>query len=112
MKTEIKVVLEQYPHIFSSFNGNVIITKSPLMNCQTYSIGGMCSLLDCNDNIEILKDIQNLIKKSQLLIDINQIYEDKLNKIFKKEDFIFKTEYVNSTGSKMIMCLIKTDSMK
>lgn len=106
----LKKIFGDFPEVWSGDNDNFYIIRSPLLNCQTFSIAGICNILttytteECKEHF---KTIVGEIHKKQLLIDIELFYLDKIKKIFKQEDFIFETPYRNSTGSEMVMCLIK-----
>lgn len=97
------------------------IYRAPTSNCQIYSIGGIQEILSKKDStFDILKIIQNKISKTQLLVDIydnkeeenGDYYSKAIESIFKEEDIIFKTPYINNTGSTMTMYLLHTRNLK
>ena len=95
--------LEGYTH-----NINVII--SPTANCQLASLKNAYRLIlsKKEDRDEIFKQIKTSCSKNQILIDINDVYEDKITKLFDKYlDLVIKTPYTNSNNNKMILCIYK-----
>lgn len=101
-----------YPEQYQIESDDIYICKSPTSNCQTYTIGGIDNII-CRDNpIGYLKEIQHLIQKNQVLLDISERWFPTFEKLFKPEDFMFQTKYKNSTGSAMVMCLLKTTSLR
>jgi len=108
----IKQTFTSFPEVWDCENGNMFIIKSPTMNCQTYSIANM-EFIIARDNLkELLIEIQERVQKNQILLDVGRGWVEKLDKVFPKEDFLIRSDYVNSTGSKMTMCLIKTTAIK
>lgn len=106
-------ILGEYTSVYklyvnNSDIGGVYITKSPLSNCQTYCLGGINNIIYIyrDDSLEILKEIFLRVEKKQMLIDISEKWFQKFENLIKKENFIFSTPYVNSTGSNMVMCLV------
>ena len=109
---EIKTVSASAPSTYSIPDISVYIVKSPFSNCQTFSIAGIDNIMSKDNKIEILRAIQSKIGKTQLACDISEAWLPKLEETFPKEDFIIKQPYKNMTGSPMVMCLIKTRSLK
>lgn len=102
-------------------NTNINIYLNPLHNCQIYSIGSFELLLGSEDTLDlneydytiehtrdIISQIHKITGKTQILIDVYDDHEERVDLIFKdNSDIIFKQPYVNATGSDMIMYLIR-----
>ncbi len=101
-----------------------LVYTGPTHNCQIYSIGSFECVLGVDDpddedpkyNFsveqvrEILKYTSNQIEKWQLLIDVYDIHNDRIEEIFNKNDIIFKQPYTNRTKSEMIMYMVNTSN--
>ncbi len=88
--------------------GHVIV--HPFWNCQIGVIANMCGILGLDKSVAIalIKDVwlQTTSGKAQVLVDINQRLEPKLEAIFDKKYINFKQQYTSTNGTKMVMYLI------
>lgn len=95
-----------------------ILNNNPFGNCQVYSVAHMGDILDPwnnyskEDKLQYLKEINKKAKKPQLICDIYERLSTELEKLFTEEDIVFKQPYKSTNGSKMVMYLIKTQSLK
>jgi len=102
---------------YVEINSGARIYYSPTNNCQIYSIAGIQDLFDEHEGsngeaLKILKEIQTIVQKNVLMVDIEEEYIDILDSIFDERDFILKAVYENTTTNSMVMCLINTDKLK
>lgn len=118
LKEEAKSISDIFYTIVIPNGCTVYIDKVLHNNCQTFSIGNVNSFID-NDNrykneeiIDIFRKCYRIAYKNQFLIDINEKYESKIEKLFPEKDIVFKQKYKNSNKSKMTMYLIKSDILK
>jgi hypothetical protein len=89
------------------------INKSPLGDCQTYTISKMIYICKYDNWIDILKEIQNNIKKNQLLFNVNNGNSAHVKlKEFFKDDIVFENTYLSTYGTNMTMMLVKTTKLK
>lgn len=88
---------------------------APHGNCQTASIIYFNEILTLPD-----KDVRTIIEyiweealegKRQILVDVEEYYQSKIQSIFKDCDIVFENPYISSNDSEMIMYLIKIDEI-
>lgn len=109
----VYTVDEGYPASYRSKDNALFISENPLLNCQTYTIGGIDTILAKDNPIEYLRAAQKTIRKNQILFDISAQWMPRFEKIFDDPtEYIIKYPYVNSTGSNMVMCLVKAHRLK
>ena len=85
---------------------------SPFGNCQTFSIRNVFNILKQKEAEEILRILIKRHSKTQLIVDVKKEYAKNFLDLFLPEDLIFKQDYTNSTGSKMVMILVKTNRFR
>lgn len=112
IETNFQEIRLTYPKIFRERNFDTIICESPLANCQTYSLSGISNIIK-NDNLkDYLIQVQKIALKTQMLIDISTGYEHYIEKIFPEDEIIIKAPYINGTGNKMTLFLLRTRTLK
>jgi hypothetical protein len=97
--------------------GTFSINCDPFSNCQTSTMASFASFLQgINDTVttdkarkalveSFVTAVQAKIGKRQLMVDIREEFNASCEKYFPEH--IIKTPYVNSTGSKMTIYLLK-----
>lgn len=86
------------------------IAESPTGNCQLFSVryfGDIIANRDDKEVKDIIKDFKRLTSKSQMLIDVLKLYEERIDKLFDSEQILSKSHYNNGTNNKMIIYIIK-----
>lgn len=101
-----------YCNICTKSQGHIAdIFAGPTWNCQIQTIGGMNSILEnysTQQAIEILAHTWNNFKrKTELLVDIPEKDCNSLELIFGPTDILFKSPYINNTGTPMCMYLLQ-----
>lgn len=89
------------------------LTTSPTGDCQTYSIGNICEILQLSGYMDILKEIDSRANKNQLLVNI--IDNTRPNDIFKeifKDNIVIHQLYESTNRTMMNMYLVKTQLLK
>ena len=87
-----------------------MVIENPTGNCQLFSVKYFNDALRMSDSDEMMKniirDFKALASKPQMLVDVDQSYEGRLDKLFRPEQFLVKSKYTNGTGSNMMICVI------
>ncbi len=84
-------------------------------NCQWGTIASFEAILSSVENKEEFKDLltqifnKRKIKTKLWLIDINEYNEPELNSYLPKKYILFKKRYTNTTGSEMLLVMIKCE---
>lgn len=89
------------------------LTRSPTGDCQTYSIGNVCEILQLPGYMDILKEINLKADKKQLLVNI--VDGTRPNNIFKeifKDNIVIHQLYESTNGTMMNMYLVKTQVLR
>lgn len=89
------------------------LTRSPTGDCQTYSIGNVCEILQLPGYMDILKEINLKADKKQLLVNI--VDGTRPNDIFKeifKDNIVIHQLYQSTNGTMMNMYLVKTQVLR
>jgi hypothetical protein len=89
---------------------DVYISKSPLNDCQTFTIGGIEYFLELNKKElkTVIELIRNKVYKRQCIVDFREEFLDRLKETFKPFVESFTTVPFESTnGTKMIVAVIK-----
>tara|TARA_R110000823_G_scaffold214021_1_gene343815 strand:- start:30087 stop:30722 length:636 start_codon:yes stop_codon:yes gene_type:complete len=107
---------DQIANIFNRKKDNVIVIqtrstsvkiyKNPFDNCQSISIANFKKVLDNQVSWKkVLKEIQSKVNKRQIIVDINQEYNNSFNNfalMYNLQD-VQKMNYISSNGSSMIL---------
>ena len=112
---KFREVLDNHLQVFQNEYDNTYIIKDPFSNCQTYSLSGVDVILSKGVDAakEVFKKSYEIISKNQIIVDVSAKYLNRLEEVFPNEaDWILKAPYRNSTGSFMVICIIKTISFK
>lgn len=88
------------------------VMKEPFGNCQICIIGAFNNLLT---NLRTLEERQDALitiykeraQKSELMIDVKSGFAKEIEELFLPKEIIFKTPYINNTGSSMIVYLLQ-----
>lgn len=120
---ERKVLLREYPIVIQfRFVGidnedhRIIMTGSPLANCQTFTLGMACNLQFMHDDeiVDFFTMIHDSLLettglKRQMLVDLKASDADVvINKIWNHIEQMHYMPYKSSNGSDMILYLLKT----
>ena len=109
---EIKEVFSEYPRVCKVCHNNdeVILSCSPLANCQTFSLGraGCIGHFSPEEVLEFLKLVQKTVRKTQCVIDLLEL--DNHSVMSRLEPYIEWKEFIkygnSNTGHSMILYLI------
>lgn len=86
-----------------------------LFNCQVCGIAPAEALLQIynkQDIKEIIDDILIITKKPQILMDVSEFYAKKLKSLYPEEFFVLDAPYINTTGNKMRIIILKPPRIK
>jgi hypothetical protein len=108
----IKEISKEYPKtsVICIDGYNVFyINHSPTSNCQIFSIGNTYQIIEHRKAIsKILSTIYDFVGKPQFFIDIEKIIKKEIIAILEPYTIrIIETPYTNTTGTKMVLCIIQ-----
>lgn len=86
------------------------ITISPTDNCQLFSYASFANLLTgikIEEQLNVVKLASLKASKKLMLIDVKQVYVNKVEKLFTKDQIISKITYESTNNSNMNIFLIK-----
>lgn len=80
-------------------------------NCQHYNIAWTDQILYYDNFKDVLKLIQDKIKKKAVVFDLSNMSLERILTIFPKEDILMNSKYTNTTGNEMNILIVKTDNL-
>ena len=86
------------------------VIKSPTGNCQNASINTAEYILKLKDDEDIRQHFMGasiIADKKQLILDVYQIFEKVIDRVFKPNEILMKSKYTNGTGSEMMIVILK-----
>jgi len=95
------ICIDDYPVFY--------VNHSPTANCQIFSLGNTYQIIAHKKSIaKILSTIYNFVGKPQFFIDIEKIVKKEIIEILEPYTIrIIETPYINTTGTKMVLCIIQ-----
>lgn len=100
----------------NSYGGSLFGYQSPTNNCQLSIVESFATILDRHSNDETIFYITCLIQatlgRKIILLDVNDRYNERITKIFGKDNIIMYSPYKSTNGSNMCIMLLKTECLK
>jgi hypothetical protein len=91
-------------------------TRSPFGNCQNFCIPYFSNIIYSDFNImDIFSIIYNRLDKPICILDLNLNIYNKFKTKIKEEKAPITVnikKYINTNGSKMVLCIVKLDTVK
>lgn len=119
-RSEISIEVKYLPDsmgVYKVIISNVFdyyIFKEPTGDCQSYTIANIGDIINTfpNDWVNVLVEIQKVINKNSLLINMRKD-KSSYHKVieFFSEDIIVNTEYTSTRDSYMSVLIIKTNKL-
>lgn len=88
----------------------------PTMNCQVFSISAIKDVILHFTLEQFISELFLVCKEIEyqpklLLVDVEDLYKEKLISFFKKENILFLTDYTSTNGSYMSIGLVNIKNL-